>query len=64
MPRLNAPTILIFILSLLLAGFAIFNRMAPGIVADIGMSFQPYQDFWLAITAYIILMIGNLVRGL
>ncbi|MGH1353031.1 MAG: hypothetical protein ACRBBN_19825 [Methyloligellaceae bacterium] len=64
MPRLNAPTILIFLLSLLLAGFAIFNRISPGTVAEIGMSFRPYQDFWLAITAYIVLMVGTLVRGL
>ena len=26
--------------------------------------YLPHQEFWLAITAYITLMVGNLVRGL
>ena len=64
MPRLNAPTILVFFLSLLLAGFAIASRMVAGVVSDLGLSFMPHQDFWLLVGAYIVLMIGNIVRGL
>ncbi len=62
MPRLNAPTILIFMISLLLAGFAIVNQVSPALVSQ--FLFIPHQPFWLAIGAYIVLMIGNLVRGL
>ncbi len=40
--RLNPPTVIIFLISLLLACLA----------------------FWLAITAYFVLMVGNVVKGL
>ena len=64
MPRLNAPTILIFLLSLLLAIFALTSHLIPDQVANLGLRFLPDQDFWLAVIAYVVLMIGNLVRGL
>ena len=62
MPRLNAPTILIFILSLLLAVVAIVNHLSPAVLGP--YLFIPQQPFWLAIGAYVILMLGNLIRGL
>ena len=62
MPRLNAPTILIFMLSLILAVAAIVNQLSPALLGP--FLYIPHQPFWLAIGAYVILMIGNIVRGL
>lgn len=58
--RLNPPTVFIFFISLLLAVLSVISQL--GYVAIPG--FIPHQSFWLAVSAYIILMIGNLVRGL
>ena len=58
--RLNPPTVFIFFISLVLAVTAIISKL--GYVAIPG--FIPHQSFWLAISGYIFLMIGNLVRGL
>ncbi len=58
--RLNPPTVFIFLISLILAVAAIAGHQGlveiPSVIAA--------QDFWLAIGAYIVLAIGNLVRGL
>ncbi len=64
MPRLNAPTILIFLLSLIMAIFAVVMQQFPAVISQYNFTFLPYQEFWLAIGAYVVLMIGNLVRGL
>jgi hypothetical protein len=58
--RLNPPSIAIFLVSLTLALLALVTKI--GIVGV--PHYLPHQEFWLAITAYITLMIGNLVRGL
>lgn len=58
--RLNPPTILIFLISLVLATLALVTKLGFVPVPR----YLPHQEFWLAITAYIALMIGNLVRGL
>jgi len=58
--RLNPPTVFIFFISLVLAVLAIISKL--GYISIPG--FIPHQSFWLAIGGYIILMIGNLVRGL
>ena len=58
--RLNPPTVFIFLISLLLATIAIISQQ--GIMSI--PSFIPEQNFWLATSAYVILAIGNLVRGL
>lgn len=58
--RLNPPTIVIFLISLVLAGLALVTKM--GFVPM--PRYLPHQEFWLAITAYLVLMVGNLVRGL
>lgn len=58
--RLNPPSIGIFLISLALATLAI--------VAKLGFipipRYLPHQEYWLAIIAYLTLMVGSLVRGL
>jgi hypothetical protein len=57
--RLNPPTIAIFLISLTLAILALITKLG-----FVGIPrYLPHQEFWLAITAYITLMVGNLVRG-
>ncbi len=58
--RLNPPTVFIFLISLVLAVLSIASTQGfitlPSLVTA--------QNYWLAIAAYIVLAIGNLVRGL
>jgi hypothetical protein len=58
--RLNPPTLLMFLIALVFAVLAIITKVATGFMPR----FIPHQEFWLAIIAYLTLMIGNLVRGL
>lgn len=58
--RLNPPTIFIFLISLILAVAAVAGHQG---LVDIP-SVVTAQDFWLAVSAYVLLAIGNLVRGL
>ncbi|MFA9473157.1 MAG: hypothetical protein ACERJ2_01145 [Filomicrobium sp.] len=58
--RLNPPTIVIFLISLVLAALALVTKM--GFVPI--PRYIPHQEYWLAMTAYLVLMVGNLVRGL
>lgn len=58
--RLNPPTILIFLMSFILALLALVTKL--GFIPI--PRYLPHQEFWLAITAYVTLMIGNLVKGL
>lgn len=58
--RLNPPSLPIFFIALILAALAMLMKM--GFVAI--PRYLPHQEYWLAITAYVVLMIGNLVRGL
>ncbi len=58
--RLNPPTIVIFLISLVLAALALITKM--GFVPI--PRYIPHQEFWLATTAYLVLMVGNVVRGL
>ena len=58
--RLNPPTIVIFLISFVIAVLALVTKMG-----FIGVPrYLPHQEFWLAMIAYITLMIGNLIRGL
>lgn len=58
--RLNPPTFAIFLISLILAGMAMITKLGY-----IPMPrYIPHQEYWLAITAYMVLMVGNIVRGL
>jgi hypothetical protein len=58
--RLNPPTIVIFLISFVLATLALITKLGFIPVPR----YLPHQEFWLAITAYLTLMVGNLVRGL
>ena len=58
--RLNPPTILIFMISLLLAGLALLTKIGVVPVPRV----LPHQEFWLAIVAYVTLMIGNIYNDL
>jgi len=58
--RLNPPTILIFIISLVFALIAMVTKLGYIPVPR----YLPHQEYWLAITAYMILVVGVLFRGL
>ena len=58
--RLNPPTIAIFLMSLTLASLALITKL--GFIPI--PRYLPHQEFWLAIVAYLTLMIGNIVKGL
>ena len=58
--RLNPPTLSIFLISVVLAALAMATKLGYFQVPR----YLPHQEYWLAITAYMVLMVGNLVRGL
>lgn len=58
--RLNPPSILIFLVSVVLATLALITKL--GFVPM--PRYLPHQEFWLSIMAYMVLMVGNMVRGL
>lgn len=58
--RLNPPTVVVFLISLLLVALALVSKQGIAVIPD----FVPNQQFWLAIAGYIVLMLGNLIRGL
>jgi len=58
--RLNPPTIVIFLISFVLASLALVTKL--GFIPI--PRYLPHQEFWLSIVAYLTLMVGNLVRGL
>jgi hypothetical protein len=58
--RLNPPTVVIFLISFVLASLALITKLGFIPVPR----YLPHQEFWLSITAYLTLMVGNLVRGL
>jgi hypothetical protein len=58
--RLNPPSIVIFLISFVLALLALVTKLGFVPVPR----YLPHQEFWLAMVAYLSLMIGNLVRGL
>ena len=59
MPRLTPPTITTLLISLILAVVAVAGQYNHQISSLIPMSM-----FWLAVIAYIVLLLGNLIRGL
>lgn len=60
MMRLNPPPLLVFLVALTFALLAISTK-----IGLLGMQYYiPHQDFWFAIIAYVVLMTGNLVRGI
>ena len=58
--RLNPPTLVLFLISLVLGALALVTKLGFIPVPR----YLPHQEFWLAITAYMVLVVGNLVRGL
>ena len=58
--RLNPPTLLIFLISLIFALVAMVTKL--GYIAV--PRYLPHQEYWFAITAYMILVVGVLFRGL
>ena len=58
--RLNPPTLLIFLISLIFALVAMVTKLGYIPVPR----YLPHQEYWLAITAYLILVVGVLFRGL
>jgi hypothetical protein len=54
--RLSAPTMPVFLVSIVLAILALVGHITPaGILTT--------QKFWIAIAAYVVLLIGNLFKG-
>ena len=56
--RLTPPTNLTFFISMMLAVLAIVGRFVSLIQVN-----MPISMFWIAIVAYIVLWLGNLMRG-
>ena len=60
--RLNPPSIFIFIVSVLLAAVALLSKF--GAIGINVPRYLPHQEYWLAMTAYLVLMVGVMARGL
>lgn len=58
--RLNPPTIFIFLLSFVLMMLSVTSKLG----LDAMPILMPLQDYWFAVSAYCILMLGVIVRGL
>jgi hypothetical protein len=56
MPTLSAPTMPIFIVSLVLAVLALLGHFAA-------IPFVSLYQFWIAIIAYIVLALGSVLKG-
>ena len=56
--NLSPPTTVVFIVSLILAALAIIGTLVTTI------PFVSANAFWVAIAAYVLLALGNLLRGL
>jgi hypothetical protein len=59
MLRLTPPTITTFIISVILAAIAVAGQYIPEI-SDL----VPISMFWLAVIAYVVLFVGNVIRGI
>ncbi len=60
--RLNPPSIYLFVIAMAIAIVALVSKL--GFVGIHVPRYIPHQEFWLAMTAYVVLMIGTIVRGL
>lgn len=58
--RLNPPSLPLFLVALVLAVLAML--MKTGFVAI--PRYLPHQEYWLAISAYLVLMLGTVLKGL
>ena len=57
--RLNPPTIFVFLISLILVGVALASKLVLALP-----EYFPHQQFWLVVAGYVVLVLGNLIRGL
>ena len=55
--NLSAPTMIVFLISLVLAALAILGTLTP-------LPFVSANAFWVAIIAYLVLLVGNVAKGL
>ncbi len=55
--KLNAPTKIIFLLSLLLVALAVISRFTP-------IPYVSQYQFWVAIVGYLLLVAGVTMKGL
>ena len=60
--RLNPPSIFIFVVSVLLAAVALLSKF--GAIGINVPRYLPHQEYWLAMIAYLLLMVGVLAKGL
>ncbi len=58
--RLSPPTLLLFLISLILAVVAMITKLGYVPVPR----YLPHQEYWLAISAYLVLSVGVIFRGL
>ncbi len=58
--RLSPPTLLLFLISLVLALIAMATKLSYVPIPR----YLPHQEYWLAITAYMVLAVGAIFRGL
>jgi hypothetical protein len=58
--RLNSPSLALFLIALVLGLMALVTKLGFVPVPR----YIPHQEFWLAMTAYLVLMVGNVGRGL
>jgi hypothetical protein len=56
--RLTPPTNMTLLISVILAGVAIVGQFVSMV-----SNYIPISMFWVAIVAYMLLLLGNLVRG-
>lgn len=56
--RLTPPTNMTFLISAILAAISIIGQFVSMV-----SNYIPISMFWVAILAYILLLLGNLVRG-
>jgi len=56
--RLTPPTNMTFLISAILAAIALIGQFASMV-----SNYIPISMFWVAIVAYVLLLLGNLVRG-
>lgn len=60
--RLNPPSIFIFVVSVLIAALALISKF--GAIGINVPRYLPHQEYWLAMVAYLVLMVGVIARGL
>lgn len=58
--KLNAPSFITFLVSFILVALAVLAHLGIIVVPD---KF-PNQNLWLAVTGYVVLMLGAIVRGM